>query len=361
MRFSERWQSIRDSVVADDVKVVSFDLFRTVLDRPCCTDAMLRLLAAEADMDLKEFTDRRNACGGWWALRDMDSHILKQKEMAMECRFIQMRESVLALSEAAKGAGKTVIVITDNYIPSELLTKALSNTRFRFDRVFSSADTGNSKEDGSLFSVVIDSLRESMPDLVPADIFHIGDNHVSDVVNAQAHGIRAMHYPAASDLFRENFLFGAMSPSTVGDELLEGYVAGSMFDDPFSCGTDAINGDPRFIGLLVFPLVFGACAELTEGDSARMAEIFLDIRAHADEILDVCSRYVPTDGTAVRMLGYTFADDAAADTLSFMCSGFLRIVSEDLPHLRFSMSMYADALQRAADQCPRDTLVSRLL
>ena len=65
-------------------------------------------------------------------------------------------------------------------------------------QIYISSELGLTKASGNLFSHVLkkEGLDKGLKYMV-----HIGDNWISDVVNAQKQGIHSYHLPKATDLF----------------------------------------------------------------------------------------------------------------------------------------------------------------
>lgn len=85
---------------------------------------------------------------------------------------------------------KPVMVISDMYLPQRFFEAALEKHGLPAVPIFVSAECNATKRDsGELFDIAAHGLG-----LPAADILHVGDNPVSDVVRARERGFMALHY-----------------------------------------------------------------------------------------------------------------------------------------------------------------------
>ncbi len=85
----------------------------------------------------------------------------------------------------AKNMGKTVIAVTDMYLPKEDIEKMLQKCGYDMDNIFVSNAYGISKRRGGLY----EKVKEAYPD---KRILHIGDNFTADVKMARENQIEAV-------------------------------------------------------------------------------------------------------------------------------------------------------------------------
>lgn len=225
MRISK--ERIREAITDQKVKVISFDVFDTLLLRPFWNPTDLfyflnreatELISAGDEIHFSEYrTDAENRARIRAALRgaeDIDIQeiydileeddllpknvvrALMKKELELEERFCYPRKSAKALMEFAVSAGKRVVVISDMYLPAAFIESLLEKNGFpKPERVFVSGETGRSKRTGHLYQDVLDKLG-----IQREEILHIGDNPVSDIQAPQKIGIRAIPYYRTIDL-----------------------------------------------------------------------------------------------------------------------------------------------------------------
>lgn len=90
-----------------------------------------------------------------------------------------------------KNNGKKIILVSDFYLPQEAYQDFFVNCGLTslFDDVFISESCQASKHKGDLYDLVLKQLSVDAKDCVM-----IGDQKVDDVVNAEKHGIKGVHY-----------------------------------------------------------------------------------------------------------------------------------------------------------------------
>jgi FMN phosphatase YigB (HAD superfamily) len=208
---------------APQVRVVSTDIFDTVLLRDASTEtgrlsAACTRSAAELDLDPRTLTRLR-----WWMQEDA------YRAVALERRSGEARLSAiyaviahgLGLDEAAAGAmqrcevdvdiehlrphreliatleqiastGTRIIAVSDTYYSAADLARMLTAVvgPHPIAAIFSSADLGLTKHEGSLYDAVAQAEGVS-----PEAIVHVGDHPEVDVANAERAGWSAVHLP----------------------------------------------------------------------------------------------------------------------------------------------------------------------
>lgn len=226
MRVSK--EDIRLAIANSNIKVVSFDVFDTLLLRPFWKPADLfdflnreasALLSVQDEIHFSEY--RRDAerrariCAKAkgkedvtleeiYAILEKDAIFpgsvilaLREKEMELEKDFCYPRESAVELMRYAVSQGKRVVAVSDMYLPSALIgTLFEKNGIPKPESLFVSGDIGLSKRTGHLYEYVLDTLK-----IQSSELIHIGDNDISDVRIPRRMGIKAFSYPRAVDLF----------------------------------------------------------------------------------------------------------------------------------------------------------------
>ena len=288
MRF-DSLKSIAEAIEDPAVKVVSFDVFDTLLLRPTGTEAdKFRLLDRRFDeltdaqisfgslRILAERTLRRRVLGGelgkedfgldeiYSVIRDeffIETDVaerMMQEEAALEEKLCTPRESGRYLFGAAKKAKKRIVLVSDMYLGSEQIAKLLEKNGFTgFETVFVSSERGTRKLTGSLFRDMISCVGTR-----PEEILHIGDDPENDCRMAEACGMRAALLPATEQTFRQHGCFSQaekictdltdweMAQREPGISIMRHMAANKYFDDPFRAfdETSDYNADPYFIG-----------------------------------------------------------------------------------------------------------------
>lgn len=109
-------------------------------------------------------------------------------EMQMELGGCRPNPKCVELFERCVAAGKTVVLISDMYLPSETIAEMLEKCGVRgYKKLYVSCECGARKGDGSLFKIVINELM-----IRPWQLVHIGDSKGGDVLAPLQMGIRAI-------------------------------------------------------------------------------------------------------------------------------------------------------------------------
>ncbi|VEE63441.1 Predicted hydrolase (HAD superfamily) [Shewanella putrefaciens] len=203
-----------------NIRLVSFDMFDTLVFRACGSpDALFQLVAKDAfelglwnNEDLQEFvTLRRHAeelarrhsfsqhghrevnladIYAQWPLVDADA--LMSLEQAIECANWRVNSEVLDALEVLLRNGKRLAIVSDMYLSHELISAFWQReaSSITFDAICVSGDCGTSKQDGGLFNLLLERVS-----LLPSQVVHVGDHEVTDVQMAKAAGLNTLHTP----------------------------------------------------------------------------------------------------------------------------------------------------------------------
>lgn len=216
---------IKDFSIPSDVKVISFDVFDTLLLRPFerpedifnfisplveeklgkklkftyyrkKAEKDTRKKSIQEEVTLNEIYENFNSIPT--ALKEE----IKNLEIEAELKFCFPRKSGLALYEMAKKNGLKIVATSDIYLEKPLLTKLLKKNGFEFDEVFSSSSLRKKKSTGSIFPEIVNILK-----VKPNEILQVGDNMHSDVIMAQKAGLHAFHLPLLRGELHKNILY----------------------------------------------------------------------------------------------------------------------------------------------------------
>ena len=288
--------AIRAAFSVPGIKVISFDFFDTLVVRPLAESLQLfdlldlrfrqlspcrtgfRKLRTEAEAVMR----RRLAAGKpaarrkeeqaedfpledicrvlaeEFSLGETAAQIMMEEERKAEIRFSARRESGFRLLEAAKAAGKQVVILSDMYLREQDIRNIAEHCGVcGFDRIFVSSETGKRKLTGSLYTFAAEQLG-----IRPAEMFHIGDSEEIDCRMAVGAGCRAALLTGAMDAYLQRGC--ARQPEKIcrdltdweaacrspGIGIMRRMAANFYFDDPFRPFAEgsAYNGDPVFAG-----------------------------------------------------------------------------------------------------------------
>ncbi|MDO5139694.1 MAG: HAD-IA family hydrolase, partial [Oscillospiraceae bacterium] len=217
-----KMDQIIEAIQDPKIKVVSFDVFDTLVLRPFWAPSdLFMFLDKEASElfhtpDIIRFSEFRKSYeleardkikeSGKedLTITDIYNYIadnspyptdvlnaLMEKEKELEFRFCYARKSTQQLIEAAVSSGKHVIAVSDMYLPTEFIRAILEHCGINsIERIFVSGDVGLTKRSGHLYEHVAREMGVRCQEIV-----HIGDNVKTDVRIPRKMSIRAFFYP----------------------------------------------------------------------------------------------------------------------------------------------------------------------
>ena len=113
-------------------------------------------------------------------------------EMAIEKVSLSANEKLARVLRLHRQTGIRVVAVSDTALPTRQLTELINyfHGPGLIDNVYSSADVGESKRFGRLFSRVLD--KEGV---APSRLLHLGDDYLADCAVPRNMGINALHLP----------------------------------------------------------------------------------------------------------------------------------------------------------------------
>ncbi len=122
--------------------------------------------------------------------------VVKKIEIELEKKFLIPNHDIKGLYEFARNLGKKIYIISDMYLPSEIMSELLELNGYRdYDQLFISGEVKRSKATGSLYTYI--KQQEQINDA--SKWLHIGDNLQSDIIKAESHGIQTYYYKKLSE------------------------------------------------------------------------------------------------------------------------------------------------------------------
>ncbi len=183
----------------DNYNIVSFDIFDTLiirnnLNKPSdlfdlINDAEFKTKRIEA-----EKLARAKAAKSEITLDDIYEHLPLYDsgiEIEAECSVCKSNSEMIPLFNYCRHSGKRILIISDMYLSSNVLTRILISAGYDVNGVdiCVSSEYKDTKQSGKLYESV---LREKHLD--PGRMLHIGDNFQSDYIMAKRNGINAFLY-----------------------------------------------------------------------------------------------------------------------------------------------------------------------
>ena len=303
-KFNLNIEHLKLLILNDDIKIISFDIFDTLLVRPTLipSDAFYLLqekariilcndqfdfykVRSEAESQARILLSKKNKNYGEITLSQIYEYIansnginndikekLIQAEIDLETHLLQPRPIGKEIYDFAIESGKKVIITSDMYLGKDVLENILIKKKYDgFARLYVSSEHKKRKDTGELFQLIIQSEK-----LKPSQILHIGDNMESDVLCALKSGIVAFHLPSNKEIFFSNENnhyniwddFNSLSPITrisIGlcankliDRVIEKPGANSIFPDHYHLGYYGLG-----------PLVFNLAASILSNHNVQ--------------------------------------------------------------------------------------------
>jgi FMN phosphatase YigB (HAD superfamily) len=261
-------------------KVISFDLFDTLIERPVMEPTNLFKIVGQRSGFRGDFTISRTAAERLAGLKkdksydavtldEIYSHfsdafgldedraeMLKNTELSVEEDYLRTRSAGKLLFDEAVSCEKRILITTDTFFEKKFLQKILSKNGYSgYEQIYASCDLRLSKRKGRLYDKISEDMN--MDGIRSDEILHIGDNIDVDFRKAKEHGILALHLPKAVDALIRNkqlsLLLGNLEDS-VDNSFLVAFMAQRLFADPYRrYGSNSIlNEDPANMGTLFY-------------------------------------------------------------------------------------------------------------
>ena len=301
-QWNEELDILKDKILDENIKIVSFDIFDTLVTRPFLypTDLFTflndeyRKLSNNYAIDFSKIREDCEIQARTEAFNQKKEEvtldriyeiieeeyeipnpiikILKQKEIDLEIKFCQKRETAYSLYKLAKYIGKKVICTSDMYLPLDVIKKILEKNCYdKIEKIYLSCDIMETKSSGNLYEYVINKENINANEML-----HIGDNYQSDYEVSKDIGIISSYFPKATDRFldknvtnnlaqmlTQNMPFwrdNKASMNFIGIRCMLALVGNKYFDNPFETFNNEsdFNIDPFLIGYyLVGMYMFG--------------------------------------------------------------------------------------------------------
>lgn len=159
---------------------------------------------------------------------------IKEMEIEEEKNFWVIRQDMAELYSYARELGKKIFIITDMYLPSEILCDFLEehNIKTEKEHVIVSCEHQMDKETGNLWKWFCENFGAEC-----GKILHIGDNLQGDILNARKHDIESMHVLSAKDMMRHTVFNKFLKQElSLWSKLTLGLIGEKLFNSPFLDG-----------------------------------------------------------------------------------------------------------------------------
>ena len=229
----ESFETLKKMICDEETKVVSFDIFDTVIERKVIEPIdVFRYLDEPFNKQIKannpiQFHNIRRECEKSSRNRvfltnpqyedqtideiydeihrttnfsDRLLNDMKDLEIELEKRLCKRRDVGYELYELALYAEKKVIFASDMYLPKDVIASILQANGYKYyENIYVSSDIRLGKYTSNLYKYI---LKKNKLSNNPNYMMHVGDNWISDVENAKKIGINAFHLAKGLDLFK---------------------------------------------------------------------------------------------------------------------------------------------------------------
>lgn len=294
-------RELKNRVKEESIKVVSFDIFDTLLLRPCIEPAdIFRLVAKRCGLPVEFVSVRRKAEEiartkrpyyddditfeniydefiSSFGYSEEEVRKIKQTELDIELEYLKPRYSLQGVFEEAVKSGKTIVICSDMYHSAEFLTKVLNKNNYKGFKLYVSSEYKLSKGSKRLFKKIINDF--SKEGIKANQILHIGDNYRADIENSKSVGMQAEYVESVKNKIKRirslSTLHGYMTLTSnlnSDNTFLIGYAANMIFDDPYREFDYAsrFNGELETLSnLLLAPLTFSFVKWMLEDSIKR--------------------------------------------------------------------------------------------
>lgn len=260
-------------VRSSQYKVISFDIFDTLLVRPFLKPVdLFRLMEGKvqeltgglindfcsiralAERNLKDQIEKNDCLDDECSIVQSEELTLEEiyieisrisnlpledlmpvmdAEQEYEMRLLYPRESGILLYLEALRCNKKVIITSDMYLSKSCLEAVLKkNNIVGYSQFYLSSEIGLKKHTGSLFKYLLDDLN-----IPPEEVLHIGDNTVGDIAKAKEFDISTLWTKRTVDCFYSNekiksLFWKGRNNHSVAESIILGITANRFFDNP---------------------------------------------------------------------------------------------------------------------------------
>lgn len=235
----------------DDVDIVSFDIYDTLLMRMVCSPIdvfkLVELRLEQLYKRLIPFQEMRNRTIGDlqkenYTIEDLYNTMQKnypnenvwlfQKvELEIEAAVSVGRKDMIEIYQYAVEQQKDIYILSDMYLTSDYLLSILAQNGIDIskDHLWISGERGVSKSDKSMWKKYKDTVVREKRAL------HVGDSAKADIEFAQEAGIQAIKIASATNMLQEIIPIEIWSNvNSVYSSITAGMIANELFNSPFS-------------------------------------------------------------------------------------------------------------------------------
>lgn len=272
--YSNELEDLKNKMLSDEFKYISFDIFDTLILRPfhepsdlfgildgkyfeltnsktsfkrirMDSEILLRREISEKDKSIQDITitEIYDYISDTYKIDKGVTNKLKEFEINLEVEFCLPRKVSKEIFDMLLYVGKDIILVSDMYLEYKDIVAILEKNKYtNFKKLYISSQYKKTKSSSELFEHVMQELN-----CKPNEIIHLGDNYNADVKGASKVGITGVYYPRTLEIFENkiserktnklsNFISEGLN-ATNGLELSKALIANKIFDNPFTSVT----------------------------------------------------------------------------------------------------------------------------
>lgn len=282
-------ETIKKIISSKDVKVISFDIFDTLLLRPVIEPTDIFYLAdkkikdqhgleflkyrmtAESELNVvnANIDDIYNFIKEKYNLLNDEVELMKKEELECEQQFLSKRDDIYTIYQYAVKLNKRIIATSDMYLSSDFLKEILVQNGYdHIDEVYVSNEYKARKDTGDLYDVIIENEKTS-------NIVHIGDNYNSDYIKALEKNITPIYYPSIKNIvFSDGSIYNVFINNISPDpmcRILIGFTINEYFKDLTKVKNQpALYADfASMIKLSIAPVIFHIASSIATNENIQ--------------------------------------------------------------------------------------------
>lgn len=283
--------SFKSEIISKKPKLISFDIFDTLIDRVIeqpshlfkmmedtvdkITNGSLsnfQIVRQSAERSLREniltvekqeitldeiYTEISSVCN----LPLEQCEEIKKCEIENEVRVLKRRESGWKLFNIAKQSGAKVVLISDMYLPEYVIFNMLKNAGYEQDiTLYLSSTIGLRKHEGDLFRYVFENEN-----IAYEQWLHVGDNPHGDISKPREFGINTYQIKSAFRIIESNkkllpLLKEDRRARSNAESAIYGLIQRKYFDNPYNVfpSNTHFGGNTLALGYMgLAPVLFG--------------------------------------------------------------------------------------------------------
>ena len=327
----------KHTALINNSKIVSFDVFDTLLVRPLehASDLFIFMEEKVRKLTNNKITDFKSVrlkarslvedgqCGEEVSLQErydaisLNFNINKEItdeimnfELELEKNISLKREYTNKLLAYAKNKNKKVIIVSDTFFSKEFVKELLDkNSITQYDDLIVSSDVGLLKHTGSVYPYLLRKFNISAK-----KILHIGDNAIADIAKAKEYNIQTIHIPRTIDEFNNKTGLAKTykSKDYLSSSIIKGIIGNKVMDNPFNFSFPShSNGNLEQFGFSILGPMFYGFSQWVLEEAKKLDIKTIYFLARDGEIVKKCYDIITKNDTSSPVSKYLYASRRA--------------------------------------------------